>query len=152
MTSMKTTERNTAANSASTTTAGSSLLEWEFPRMGSCHEGIAFADGVTGVLVWGGGDTVNLTVGRADLWDHRGGYDWLPSQSYANIVSLVQSGRKEELLGLFTNNPPFAKYGLGVSMTSSGKAPKYEKKAEESFKWMEKYADQLDKKIMNELR
>ena len=106
MTSMKTTERNSAANSASTTTAGSSLLEWEFPRMGSCHEGIAFADGVTGVLVWGGGDTVNLTVGRADLWDHRGGYDWLPSQSYANIVSLVQSGRKEELLGLFTNNPP----------------------------------------------
>ncbi len=83
-----------------------SVVEWEFPRMGSCHEGIAFADGVTGVLVWGGGDTVNLTVGRADLWDHRGGYDWLPSQSYTNIVSLVRAGKKDELLGLFTNECP----------------------------------------------
>ena len=61
--------------------------------------------------------------------------------------------KKDDLVKrLFTNNPAFAKYGLGVSMTSSGKTPKYEKKAEESFKWMEKYADQLDKKIMNELR
>ena len=75
-------------------------VEWEFPRTGSCHEGMAFADGVTGVLVWGGGDTINLTVGRADLWDHRGGYDWLDSQSYTNIVSLVRAGKKEELVGI----------------------------------------------------
>ena len=81
-------------------------VEWEFPRTGSCHEGMAFADGVTGVLVWGGGDTINLTVGRADLWDHRGGYDWLDSQSYTNIVSLVRAGKKDELVGLFRNDPP----------------------------------------------
>ena len=48
-------------------------VEWTFPRAGSCHEGLPFADGVTGVLVWGGGDTINITVGRGDLWDHRGG-------------------------------------------------------------------------------
>ena len=90
-----------AAASASATT-----VEWEFPLTNSCHEGIAFADGVTGVLVWGGGDTINLTVGRADLWDHRGGYDWLPSQSYTNIVALVHAGRKDELLKLFVNEPP----------------------------------------------
>ena len=81
-------------------------VEWEFPRTGSCHEGMAFADGVTGVLVWGGGDTINLTVGRADLWDHRGGYDWLDSQSYTNIVSLVRAGKKDDLVGLFVNEPP----------------------------------------------
>ena len=90
-----------AAASASATT-----VEWEFPLTNSCHEGMAFADGVTGVLVWGGGDTINLTVGRSDLWDHRGGYDWLPSQSYTNIVSLVHAGKRDELLGLFVNNPP----------------------------------------------
>jgi len=77
--------------------AASRPVEWEFPREGGCHEGLAFADGVTGVLVWGGGDTVKLTVGRADLWDHRGGYGWKASQSYSNIVSLVQSGSKDEL-------------------------------------------------------
>ena len=67
---------------------------------------MAFSDGVTGVLVWGGDDTINLTVGRADLWDHRGGYPWLPSQSYTNIVSLVQAGRKGELLDLFKKETP----------------------------------------------
>ncbi len=81
-------------------------VEWEFPRLGTCHEGIPFSDGVTGVLVWGGGDEIRLTVGRADLWDHRGGYPWLASQSYTNIVALVQAGRKEELLGLFKKETP----------------------------------------------
>ena len=86
--------------------AAAGNVEWEFPRMGCCHEGLAFADGVTGVLVWGGGSEIFLTVGRADLWDHRGGYDWLPCQSYTNIVTLVREGRKDELAGLFRNDPP----------------------------------------------
>ena len=86
--------------------AVSSPVEWEFPREGGCHEGLAFADGVTGVLVWGGGDTVKLTVGRGDLWDHRGGYRWLDSQNYSNIVSLVQSGAKDELYSLFKKETP----------------------------------------------
>lgn len=81
-------------------------VEWMFPRERSCHEGLAFSDGVTGVLVWGGGDALNLTVGRGDLWDHRGGYPWFETQSYSNIVSLVQAGRKDELLSLFRNDPP----------------------------------------------
>ena len=81
-------------------------VEWEFPRTGNCHEGIPFSDGVTGVLVWGGGDTINLTVGRADLWDHRGGYPWLASQSYTNIVAAVESGDTARLLGLFKKETP----------------------------------------------
>ena len=82
------------------------VVEWEFPRLGSCHEGLAFADGKTGVLVWGGGDTINLTVGRADLWDHRGGYPWTAEQSYTNIVAAVRSGDKDRLYGLFGKDTP----------------------------------------------
>ena len=82
------------------------VVEWEFPRLGSCHEGLAFSDGVTGVLVWGGGDTINLTVGRADLWDHRGGYPWTAEQNYTNIVALVQAGKKDELEALFKKEAP----------------------------------------------
>ena len=81
-------------------------VEWDFPRTESCHEGLAFSDGVTGVLVWGGGDTVNLTVGRADLWDHRGGYPWTAAQNYTNIVALVQAGKKDDLLSLFRKETP----------------------------------------------
>ena len=85
--------------------AGSVLARpvvWDFPRLGSCHEGLAFADGVTGVLVWGGGDTVNLTVGRGDLWDHRGGYPWTEAQNYTNIVALAQAKDAKALKSLFS--------------------------------------------------
>ena len=81
-------------------------VEWDFPRMGSCHEGIAFGDGKTGVLVWGGGDEIRLTVGRSDLWDHRGGYAWTPEQNYTNIVAAVHSGDKDRLYGLFKKETP----------------------------------------------
>ena len=64
-------------------------VEWEFPRNGGCHEGIAFADGTTGILVWGGGDTINLTVGRSDLRDRRGGCSWFPAQSYTNVFDYM---------------------------------------------------------------
>ena len=84
----------------------SETVEWDFPRTGNCHEGIPFSDGKTGVLVWGGGDTINLTVGRADLWDHRGGYPWLASQSYTNIVAAVGSGDENRLFGLFRKETP----------------------------------------------
>ena len=86
--------------------AAAEVVEWEFPRLGSCHEGLAFADGKTGVLVWGGGDTINLTVGRADLWDHRGGYPWTAEQSYTNIVAAVRSGDRDRLYGLFKKETP----------------------------------------------
>ena len=82
------------------------VVTWQFPRTGSCHEGLPFSDGVTGVLVWGGGNTINLTVGRADLWDHRGGYPWTVEQNYTNIVAAVRSGDKDRLYGLFKKETP----------------------------------------------
>ena len=81
-------------------------VTWDFPRTGSCHEGIAFGDGKTGVLVWGGGNEIRLTVGRSDLWDHRGGYAWTAEQSYTNIVAAVHSGDKDRLYGLFKKDTP----------------------------------------------
>lgn len=82
------------------------IVTWQFPRTGSCHEGLPFADGRTGVLVWGGGQTINLTVGRSDLWDHRGGYPWTAEQSYTNIVAAVKSGDRDRLYGLFKKDTP----------------------------------------------
>lgn len=81
-------------------------VTWDFPRLGNCHEGMAFADGVTGVLVWGGGDELRLTVGRADMWDHRGGYAWTDAQNYTNIVALWKNGEKDRLLSLFKKQTP----------------------------------------------
>lgn len=76
-------------------------VEWEFPRTGNCHEGMAFADGMTGILVWGGGDTINITAGRADLWDHRGGYPWNESQNYTNIIDAARKHDNARLKAIF---------------------------------------------------
>lgn len=79
---------------------------WKFPLTNGCHEGLPFSDARTGVLVWGGGDELRLTVGRADLWDHRGGCAWRPEWSYSNIVALVRKGDKQGLNDLFKVTPP----------------------------------------------
>ncbi len=81
-------------------------VTWEFPRNGNCHEGLPFSDGKTGVLVWGGGETVNLTLGRSDLWDHRGGYDWTEEQNYTNILAAVATRDNATLKNLFRNEVP----------------------------------------------
>ena len=79
---------------------------WDFPRTGSCHEGLPFADGRTGVLVWGGDDEVRLTIGRGDLWDHRGGFPWTDEQSYTNIIALVEKRDAAALNTLFSQTVP----------------------------------------------
>ena len=86
-------------------TAVAAPVEWTFP-LRECHEGLPFADGRTGVLVWGEGDTLKITVGRADLWDHRGGYPWTREQSYTNIVAAVRSGDAARLKALFKKVTP----------------------------------------------
>lgn len=88
------------------TAMAAGTVEWTFPRLGNCHEGMAFADGKTGVLLWGGGDTVNLTIGRGDMWDHRGGYTWTAEQSYTNIVDAVQKEDKARLAAMFRKETP----------------------------------------------
>lgn len=96
----------TGFGAAAAESASRGVVRWDFPRLGNCHEGLAFADGVTGVLVWGGGDELRLTVGRADLWDHRGGYPWTDAQSYTNVVALWRAGEKDRLLALFKKETP----------------------------------------------
>ena len=76
------------------------MVGWEFP-VGYSQAGLPFADGRTGFLVWGGTNTLNVTVSRADLWDHRGGYEWTTNQTYANIRDLLQSRNPKGLEDLF---------------------------------------------------
>ena len=112
--------------------SGAVPVEWDFPRLGNCHEGMAFSDGVTGVLVWGGGDELRVTLGRADMWDHRGGYSWTAAQSYTNVVALWRAGREKELLSLFKKekqpgeplNPYMLPFGR-VVVKLSGKTLKH---------------------------
>ena len=60
--------------------------------------------------------------------------------------------KDDKVARLLKNDPAFAKYAIGVRKNSGGKAPQYEKGAGEAFTWMEKYVDQLNNKILKELR
>ena len=75
-------------------------MAWHFPLTQS-HQGIPFGNAVNGYLVWGEGRTLKVTIGRDDVWDHRGGYDWHDDQNYTNIVSALYAHDYDRVKELF---------------------------------------------------
>ena len=61
----------------------------EFP-LDSIQKGAVTGNGKTGVLLWGSGNVLNITLGCADLWDHRGGFEWSEKQNFAAVCSALE--------------------------------------------------------------
>lgn len=80
--------------------AESANVKWEFPIEYS-QSGVPFSDGKSGFLVWGSSNRLNVTVSRADLWDHRGGYEWTKDQTYNNIRSFLQARNMKAIDDLY---------------------------------------------------
>ncbi|MEE2657271.1 MAG: hypothetical protein VX733_02125 [Candidatus Latescibacterota bacterium] len=74
--------------------------EWEFP-LPRTHTGMLQGNGTLGLMIWGEGSILRLTLGRADLWDHRGGLPWTPCQSYVNIRRCLETRDEGRLRQLF---------------------------------------------------
>ncbi len=76
-------------------------VEWRFP-LKRTHTGIALGNARTGLLAWGEGSSLRITVGRADLWDHRGGMaDWTDAQSFKNIRARLEADDEKGLRKIF---------------------------------------------------
>lgn len=73
---------------------------WPFP-LPRPHTGPLLGNARLGVLVWGEGDTLRLTLGRADWWDHRNGKPWTDAMSYANIRRFLEAGDEPGIRALF---------------------------------------------------
>ena len=58
-------------------------------------------NGVMGVMIWGEGSVLRLTIGRADFWDHRGGIRWNEQMSFATIRACLESGDEQRLREIF---------------------------------------------------
>ena len=56
--------------------------EFPLPRI---QTGAVLGNSYLGVLVWGGGDTLDVSFGCSALWDHRGGMEWSPKQNLRDI-------------------------------------------------------------------
>jgi len=78
----------------------SSKKDYQFPIQRP-HSGIPLSNGRQGLLIWGGGDTLKITVARAGFWDHRGGTPFRAAVTYAVLRDLLLSGREEELAEKF---------------------------------------------------
>ncbi|MHB0879092.1 MAG: glycosyl hydrolase family 95 catalytic domain-containing protein [Anaerolineae bacterium] len=78
---------------------------WRFP-LPRTHTGVLQGNGAMGIMVWGEGNVLRLTVGRSDLWDHRGGMPWREGMSYLAIRELLEAGDEQGLRALFEGTPP----------------------------------------------
>jgi len=65
------------------------ILSWEFP-LPRTHTGILLGNGVQGLMVWGV-ETLNITVGRAGFWDHRGGKPFTTATNYKELKRLLEN-------------------------------------------------------------
>lgn len=80
----------------------------DFP-LRQVHHGAMLGNAELGLYVWGGGSTINLTVGCASLWDHRGGMSWTPRQNYRDIRQALVNRDKKAITAIFatdTENKP----------------------------------------------
>ena len=92
-------------NTANSRIANDDFPVWHFP-LNRAHAGVKLGNNRTGLLVWGGGDTLHLSIGVPTLWDHDGGAEWREGQSYQAIRKVLEKGDKAGLREIF---PPTAK-------------------------------------------
>ena len=64
-------------------------LGWTFP-LHRPHTGAPLGNGTQGLLVWGGQSILNITIGRAGFWDHRGGNPFSEKTTYSGLRRLLE--------------------------------------------------------------
>lgn len=77
-----------------------SALDWTFP-LTRVHTGMLLANGTQGLMVWGEGDELRITVGRAGFWDHRGGNDFSTQITYDKLRTLLEARDDEAVKAAF---------------------------------------------------
>lgn len=76
---------------------------WEFP-LPRTHTGMLLGNATMGLMIWGQDNLLKITIGRADLWDHRGGMTWKAHQNFADIRRLLEANDEKGLRALFVTD------------------------------------------------
>ncbi|MBO5924586.1 MAG: hypothetical protein J6Q81_08740, partial [Lentisphaeria bacterium] len=72
--------------------------KFPLPRI---HTGAVLGNSYLGCMVWGGGNSLNISLGCAALWDHRGGMEWTARQNLTDIHALLLKNDPEGMRELF---------------------------------------------------
>ena len=75
-------------------------LNWIFP-LPRTHTGALLGNGLLGLMVWGGDRTLRITLGRGDLWDHRGGLHWTARQNFKAIRKCLEANDEKGIAEIF---------------------------------------------------
>lgn len=75
-------------------------LTWQFP-LPRPHTGVLLGNGTQGIMVWGGGKTLHITISRSGFWDHRGGNEFSAKTTYADLKAKLQAGDKAGIAAAF---------------------------------------------------
>jgi hypothetical protein len=73
---------------------------WKFP-LPRTHTGVLMGNGTQGLMIWGGGNQLNITVGRAGFWDHRGGNDFSARTTFRQVKTLLEAKDEAGLRKVF---------------------------------------------------
>ena len=62
-----------------------------------------FGNGLLGAHLWGEKNLLNMSIGCASLWDHRGGLPWTPEQNFEFIKKSVAAGDIDTIKQVFSS-------------------------------------------------
>ncbi len=75
-------------------------LGWAFP-IARPHAGMLLGNGTQGLMVWGEGRQLNITIGRAGFWDHRGSTAFATKTTFTDVKRLLQAGDETGIKAAF---------------------------------------------------
>ncbi|MCU0353005.1 MAG: hypothetical protein MUD08_04580 [Cytophagales bacterium] len=76
------------------------MLVWQFP-LNRPHTGVLLGNGTQGLMVWGKDNQLNITIGRAGFWDHRGGNEFSARTTYQEVKRLLEAKDEAGLRKVF---------------------------------------------------
>ena len=76
------------------------VMTWNFP-LNRTHTGILMGNGTQGLMVWGKDNQLNITIGRAGFWDHRGGNEFSARTNYQEVKKLLESNDEAGIRKVF---------------------------------------------------
>ena len=78
------------------------IFSREFPLPEQQH-GAMLGNGLLGAHLWGEKNLLNMSIGCASLWDHRGGLPWTPEQNFEFIKKSVAAGDIDTIKQVFSS-------------------------------------------------
>lgn len=78
-------------------------------------------NGLLGAQLWGEKSTLNMSVGCASLWDHRGGMPWTPEQNFEFIKKSVAAGDIDGIRKVFSSKTVAGSFVARPSLVPCGR-------------------------------